>query len=92
MKYPENLGFTAEFLKDNPITVRDTTLYKDVKKAIWDNYSERLHQYKYLSPWCQFKENELDVFEILREEGFDVKINVESSIAFISWGNEEANE
>lgn len=92
MKYPEDLTFTAEFLKDNPITVRDTTLYKDVKKAIWDNYSERLHQYKYTSPWYQFKENELDVFEILREEGFDVKINVESSIAFISWGNEEANE
>ena len=28
MKYPEDLTFTAEFLKDNPITVKDTTLYK----------------------------------------------------------------
>lgn len=92
MKYPEDLGFTAEFLKDNPITVRDTTLYKEVKKAIWNEYSEGFHQYKYLSPWYQFKENELDVFKILREEGFDVITNAESSLAFVSWGNEEANE
>ena len=92
MKYPEDLTFTAEFLKDNPITVRDTTLYKDVKKAIWNNYSKGLHQYRCTSTWYEFKENELDVLEILREEGFNVMINTESNLAFISWREEETNE
>lgn len=92
MKYPEDLGFTAEFLKDNPIAVRDTTLYKQIKKAIWNNYGKGLHQYRYTSPWYEFKEDELDVLEILIEEGFDVIINNESNLALISWRKEEANE
>lgn len=92
MKYPEDLTFTAEFLKDNPITVRDTTLYKDVKKAIWNNYSQGLYQYRYVATWYEFKENELDVLEALRTEGFDVIINTASNVALISWRKEETNE
>lgn len=92
MKYPEDLTFTAEFLKDNPITVRDTALYKQVKKAIWNNYGKGLSQYRYTSPWYEFKEDELDVLEILIEEGFDVIINNESNLALISWRKEEANK
>lgn len=92
MKYPEDLTFTAEFLKDNPITVRDTTLYKDVKKAIWNNYSQGLYQYRCAATWYEFKENELDVLEALRAEGFDVIINTASNVALISWRKEETNE
>ena len=92
MKYPENLTFTAKLLKDNPITVRDTTLYKDVKKAIWNNYSQGLYQYRYAATWYEFKENELDVLEALRAEGFDVIINTASNVALISWRKEETNE
>lgn len=89
MKYPENLTFTAEFLKDNPIGVRDTTLYKDVKKAIWNNYSQGLYQYRYVATLYEFKEGELDVFEALRAEGFDIIINDTSNVALISWRKEE---
>jgi hypothetical protein len=92
MKYPEDLTFTAEFLKDNPIGVRDTTLYKDVKKAIWNNYSQGLYQYRYVATWYEFKGNELDVFEALMAEGFDVIINNTSNVALISWRKEENNE
>lgn len=84
MKYPEDLTFTAEFLKDNPITVRDTTLYKDVKKAIWNNHSQGLYHYRCAATWYEFKENELDVLEALRAEGFDVIINTASNVALIS--------
>lgn len=83
MKYPEDLTFTAQFLKDNPITIRDTTLYKDVKKAIWNNYSQWLHQCRCAATWYEFKENELDVLETLRAEGFDVIINNASNVALI---------
>lgn len=86
MECPEDLTFTAEFLKDNPITVRDTPLYKGVKKAIWENYSEGSHQYRCTSTWYDFKENELEVLEALRAEGFDITINNESNVALISWG------
>lgn len=83
MKHSEDLTFTAQFLKDNPITVRDTTLYKDVKKAIWNNHSQGLRQYRCVATWYEFKENELDVLEALRAKGFDVIINNASNVALI---------